>query len=461
MFYLNTSQTPSPSIDPSYQLLSVYQTTDASSSYATIVPQGGTPVNLSRGNFANYISSFNVGSFIPNGFWDMSIFASVTGSLISTNLYTMYYNLYGRTSLGVETLIGTSSSVVLNTTFMQQYTLTLDIVTNVDISAYSSLVVKLFGKNANASGGNMTITAYYQGPTTYSHLRTSFGVLGNTGPTGSNAFFTPATNIGSYLYWNGSTWTIGSSNVVLGNKDAINNQGTSTIGIGYNAGSTNQKDYAIAIGHNAGKTNQGTGAIAIGYNAGSTNQGTNSIAIGYFADEQKGNSIVINASNNVLSSTTQNALYINPIRRIDISNNSVPTLVYDASTSEVSYGTKTFVIDHPTNKNKYLVHACLEGPEGGVYYRGEGEITNNEKVTIELPDYAEALASDFTIQITPIYSGKKQEPLYTSRVKNNKFEVYGNNTSFFWLVNGKRTNIIIEPNKSDVDVKGSGPYKWI
>jgi hypothetical protein len=33
---------------------------------------------------------------------------------------------------------------------------------------------------------------------------------------------------------------------------------------------------------------------------------------------------------------------------------------------------KTFIIDHPIKKDKYLVHACVEGPETGVYYRGKG-----------------------------------------------------------------------------------------
>jgi len=39
---------------------------------------------------------------------------------------------------------------------------------------------------------------------------------------------------------------------------------------------------------------------------------------------------------------------------------------------------KTFIINHPLDDSKYLVHACLEGPEAGIYYRGDGEITNNE-----------------------------------------------------------------------------------
>ena len=103
----------------------------------------------------------------------------------------------------------------------------------------------------------------------------------------------------------------------------------------------------------------------------------------------------------------------------------------------------------------------MEGPESGVYYRGKGEIINGESVNILLPDYVEALATDFTVQITPIYSGKKMEQLYTSEVENNSFTVYGENCKFFWLVQGKRDDIEVEPLKKNVDVKGNGPYRWI
>ena len=122
--------------------------------------------------------------------------------------------------------------------------------------------------------------------------------------------------------------------------------------------------------------------------------------------------------------------------------------------------TKTFVIDHPDEVDKYLVHGCLEGPEAGVYYRGEGIITNNESVIIELPKYVKNLAYRFTVQITQIYDGK-HKTFGVSRVKDNKFTVYGENGEFFWLVHGVRHDIQIEPNKKDIVVKGSGPYKWI
>ncbi len=123
-------------------------------------------------------------------------------------------------------------------------------------------------------------------------------------------------------------------------------------------------------------------------------------------------------------------------------------------------GPKTFIIDHPNDSTKYLVHVCLEGPEAGVYYRGKGEITNNKSVTITLPEYVHNLASDFTIQLTGIYDDKIK--VYNcSEVENNSFHVYGENGEFYWLVHGKRHDINVEPDKESVTVKGTGPYLYI
>jgi hypothetical protein len=123
-------------------------------------------------------------------------------------------------------------------------------------------------------------------------------------------------------------------------------------------------------------------------------------------------------------------------------------------------GPKSFIINHPIQEDKYLVHACLEGPEAGVYYRGIGEIIDNYSTTIELPYYVNRFARDFTIQITPIFNGKFNT-LNTSEVFNNKFNVYGENCKFYWIVYGKRLDINVEPLKTEVNVKGDGPYLYI
>jgi len=135
---------------------------------------------------------------------------------------------------------------------------------------------------------------------------------------------------------------------------------------------------------------------------------------------------------------------------------------YDTVTNTLNYATaKSFIVEHPLDTNKLLVHACLEGPEAGVYYRGTGEIKDNNSSIITLPKYVEKLATDFTLQITPIYNGKINV-LNSGEVVNNSFSVYGENCKFNWIAYGKRLEITnVEPNKDDVSVKGSRPYLWI
>ena len=157
-----------------------------------------------------------------------------------------------------------------------------------------------------------------------------------------------------------------------------------------------------------------------------------------------------------MENTVASSCKISPIRSIAATAN---VLYYDTVTNEVSYAAKTFVIEHPQNPSKYLVHACLEGPEAGVYYRGCSAIEGTEK-TIELPDYVTALATDFTVLVTPVYNGAIRT-LNCSDIENNKFTVYGEKGKFNWYVCGKRCSINVEPDRAFVNVKGDGPYKYI
>jgi hypothetical protein len=286
---------------------------------------------------------------------------------------------------------------------------------------------------------------------------TGRGCMGPQGPQGPPGKIIDGINYGDYLYWNTTIqpnqWSVGDTNVKIG---------------GF-AGQILQGPNAIAIGYNAGYTGQGKNSIAIGNQAGCTGQASNSICIGQNSNSVYPNSIVINASNNYLYADSADSTFINPLRTADQAQ-EIPynTLLYNTQTSEVVYGTttvyssKNFIIDHPDDNERYLVHACLEGPENGVYYRGKSEIINNESVKISLPYYVKKLSSDLSIQITPIYSGKKINCiLQVSEIENNCFFVYGENTKFFWLVHGKRSDVNVEPLKSSVIVKGNGPYKWI
>jgi hypothetical protein len=136
-------------------------------------------------------------------------------------------------------------------------------------------------------------------------------------------------------------------------------------------------------------------------------------------------------------------------------------LVYNIANNEVRYSTnvsKTFIVDHPLSSSSYLVHACLEGPETGVYYRGTGKIENDAFAVIMLPSYVSTIAVDFTVQLSSLVANQFYT---TSEVENGVFTVYGKNGSFHWCVYGNRKHIDVEPAKADVVLRGTGPYTYL
>ena len=64
---------------------------------------------------------------------------------------------------------------------------------------------------------------------------------------------------------------------------------------------------------------------------------------------------------------------------------------------------KQFVMDHPQEKDKEIIYACIEGPEAGAYARGSGELENG-KVFITYPNHFRMVVhgEEATIQLTPL-----------------------------------------------------------
>lgn len=90
-------------------------------------------------------------------------------------------------------------------------------------------------------------------------------------------------------------------------------------------------------------------------------------------------------------------------------------------------GAKTFNIPHPLGGERRLVHACLEGPENGVFYRGEAELVDGRAI-VELPDYFEALTfdDDRSVLLTQVDEGGELALLAASRVVDGKFSIRSN-----------------------------------
>jgi hypothetical protein len=84
---------------------------------------------------------------------------------------------------------------------------------------------------------------------------------------------------------------------------------------------------------------------------------------------------------------------------------------------EISATNKSFVIDHPTKQGMKLRYGSLEGPENGVYARGELKNSN----IIILPDHWVGLVhqDSYSVHLTPIGKGSS---LYVEKIEN--YNVY-------------------------------------
>jgi hypothetical protein len=83
--------------------------------------------------------------------------------------------------------------------------------------------------------------------------------------------------------------------------------------------------------------------------------------------------------------------------------------------NSLRYGSKSFLIDHPTKPGMKLEYGCLEGPEHSVYCRGK--VLNTD--VIELPQEWTGLVDEetITVSLTPI--GAHQD-IIVKRIGENK-----------------------------------------
>jgi hypothetical protein len=127
------------------------------------------------------------------------------------------------------------------------------------------------------------------------------------------------------------------------------------------------------------------------------------------------------------------------------------------------YGTKNFVIQHPVDEDRYLVHAAAEGPTADLVYRGTSALQNGS-VDIELPSYFEAAskADGRTVFVTPkIAADGSQCNMAASSIENGRFTVSTQGCvencthQFDWLVFAIRGDVetVAEPLKSEYNVR--------
>ncbi len=134
-------------------------------------------------------------------------------------------------------------------------------------------------------------------------------------------------------------------------------------------------------------------------------------------------------------------------------------------------GTKDFVISHPLDKQKYLIHSALEGPENGVRYRGTTTLKQG-KGSIKLPNYVSKFTdpTTATLHLIATDTGEAVRIVYTNDkwIHNNKINIESENKNsaeeISWTFQATRTDIsplVVTPPKNLVNIGGFGPYKIV
>ncbi len=121
-------------------------------------------------------------------------------------------------------------------------------------------------------------------------------------------------------------------------------------------------------------------------------------------------------------------------------------------TGSISKGSGTFKIDHPLDPaNAYLSHAFVESPDMKNIYDGVVTLDEHGRAEVPLPDYFEALNTDFRYQLTCIGG---YAPVYIDReVSAGSFVIAGGRPGLkvSWQVTGIRQDAFARANPVKVE----------
>ncbi|NHZ85844.1 MAG: hypothetical protein GWP19_08180 [Planctomycetia bacterium] len=122
-------------------------------------------------------------------------------------------------------------------------------------------------------------------------------------------------------------------------------------------------------------------------------------------------------------------------------------------TGDLTTSTATYKIDHPLDpQNKYLSHSSVESSDMMNIYNGNTELNYAGEAKIVLPEWLEALNSDFRYQLTAI--GAPAPNLYVAQeVSGNTFRVAGGEPGMkvSWQITGIRKDAYAVANRVKVE----------
>lgn len=115
---------------------------------------------------------------------------------------------------------------------------------------------------------------------------------------------------------------------------------------------------------------------------------------------------------------------------------------------------KNFKIDHPLYPaEKYLFHTSVESDDRMTMYSGNVELNQNGEAWVELPDWFEALNTNFRYNLTTI--GEYAQVYVASEVSDNRFRIAGGDPGLkvSWQISGTRDVAYARSNPTRVEVE--------
>jgi len=126
-------------------------------------------------------------------------------------------------------------------------------------------------------------------------------------------------------------------------------------------------------------------------------------------------------------------------------------------TGAITAGVKDFKIDHPLDpQNKFLYHSSVESSEMMNIYTGNAILDNAGEVVVSLPEWFEAVNTDFRYQLTAI--GAPSPGLYIAqKIVGNRFVIAGGTpgVEVSWQVTGARHDAYAQAHPLVVEVSKS------
>ena len=151
----------------------------------------------------------------------------------------------------------------------------------------------------------------------------------------------------------------------------------------------------------------------------------------------------LGATGVLAGSDTGYAGWFNGMTEVDGNLNVAGTLTAD---------TKDFTIDHPLDPaNKYLEHASVESSELMNIYTGNVTTDAHGEATVRLPDWFEALNSDFRYQLTVI--GQFAQAIVAHEIQDHEFQIKTSlpNVKVSWQVTGVRQDAYAKAHPLQVE----------